>query len=111
MKKVRGKTRDLMERILDALEATNPDYDVQGPNYGLLMDVASWLKDDKQVLTTELEVSAEADDIDGRDPEFWAAHEAMENLREREYPEGMVMVPELVDALEAWSRFEVAWYG
>lgn len=104
------KTRDLLEDSLSSLEAANPDWDKEHPNYDAMKGIKDWLEhpDNKPVQLKTATYIHIADEIQG---DFEKVSGLMDKFAERVWPDKMVMLGDLEDAIEAWRRFQIAWFG
>jgi hypothetical protein len=102
--------RELLQGALDGLENANEDWDPEHPYYEKMKAIKDWLEhpDNPPVhLQTgeNLKVPLTVQD------KFEFITKLMTDFKDMTWPKDMVMLKDLEEAIEAWQRFQIAWFG
>lgn len=104
------KVRELLNDARESLETANPDNDSEHPNYETLKNIREWLEhpDNQPVHLKTSDYVQVGDEIQSN---FEIVSQLMDKFAARVWPKRMVMLGDLEDAIEAWRRFQIAWFG
>lgn len=104
------KARELLNDARESLETANPDNDPEHPNFETLRNIREWLEHpDNQPVHLKTADYVQVNDETQND--FQTIVRLMNKFEHRRWPTKMVMLGDLEDAIEAWRRFQIAWFG